>query len=65
MRLPAFRRAYLKVRPAPNKWSIQEILAHLDDVEELGMRARVAAIIEQDEPFLLPFDQEEGRLTEI
>ncbi len=49
----------LKARPAPDKWSIQEILAHLDDVEELGMRARVAAMIEQNEPSLAPFDQEQ------
>ena len=49
---------HMKIRPAPNKWSIQEILAHLDDVEELGMRARVAAMIEQDEPSLPRFDQE-------
>src|SRR5947199_6342767 len=52
----------MKTRPAPDKWSVQEIvqeiLAHLDDVEEHGMRARVAAMIEQDEPVLLPFDQE-------
>ena len=48
----------MKTRPAPDKWSVQEILAHLDDVEEHGMRARVAAMIEQDEPALLPFDQE-------
>ncbi|HEV2178590.1 MAG TPA: DinB family protein [Terriglobia bacterium] len=46
-------------RPAPGKWSVQEILAHLDDVEELGMRARVAAMIEQDDPVLLRFDQEQ------
>jgi hypothetical protein len=48
----------MRTRPAPNKWSIQEILAHLDDVEEVGMRARVAAMIEQREPTLSPFDQE-------
>src|SRR2546428_7164279 len=48
----------MKTRPAPDKWSVQEILAHLDDVEEHGMRARVAAMLEQDEPVLLPFDQE-------
>lgn len=48
----------VKTRPAANKWSIQEILAHLADVEEVGMRARVAAMIEEDEPVLLPFDQE-------
>ncbi|HEV2494588.1 MAG TPA: DinB family protein [Terriglobia bacterium] len=48
----------MRRRPAPGKWSVQEILAHLDDVEELGMRARVAAILEGNEPTLAPFDQE-------
>ncbi len=48
----------MKARPAPGKWSVQEILAHLDDVEKLGMRARVAAMIDEDEPVLEPFDQE-------
>ena len=48
----------MQVRPAPDKWSVQEVLAHLADVEEVGMRARVAAMIEQDNPTLLPFDQE-------
>ena len=49
----------IRTRPAPNKWSAQEVLAHLDDVEELGMRARVAAMIEQENPPLPSFDQEE------
>ena len=48
----------MRTRPAPGKWSVQEILAHLDDVEELGMRARVAAMIVGNEPSLPPFDQE-------
>jgi len=48
----------IKTRPAPEKWSVQEILAHLDDVEEIGMRARVAAMIEADNPLLPSFDQE-------
>ena len=45
-------------RPAPGKWSIQEVLAHLADVEEIGMRARVAAIIDEENPTLPAFDQE-------
>jgi len=45
------------VRPAPDKWPIQIVLAHLDDVEELGMRSRVAAMVEQDRPVLKSFDQ--------
>ncbi len=48
----------LKRRPAPGKWSIQEILAHLADVEQVGMRGRVEAIITDDRPVLEPFDQE-------
>lgn len=48
----------LKKRPAPGKWSIQEILAHLADVEQAGMRGRVEAIISEDRPVLEPFDQE-------
>jgi hypothetical protein len=54
----------LKARPSSDKWSIQEILAHLDDVEELGMRARVAAMIEQEEPSLAPFDQEQRAIEQ-
>ncbi len=53
-----FSRRELLTRPAPNKWSVQEILVHLADVEEFGMRERVAAMIEQDRPNLLSFDQE-------
>jgi len=45
-------------RPAPHKWSVQEVLAHLDDLEEIGMRARVAAMLEQEKPQLFSFDHE-------
>jgi hypothetical protein len=48
----------MKTRPAANKWSVQEVLAHLDDIEEVGMRARVAAMIEAENPLLPPIDQE-------
>lgn len=48
----------MKARPAPNKWCVQEILAHMDDVEEHGMRSRVEAIVSQDMPRLPAFDQE-------
>jgi hypothetical protein len=48
----------MKTRPAANKWSAQEVLAHLDDIEEVGMRARVAAMIETDNPILPSIDQE-------
>jgi len=48
----------MKARPAANKWSAQEVLAHLADVEEIGMRARVAAMLEARNPVLPSFDQE-------
>lgn len=48
----------LKKRPSAGKWSIQEILAHLADVEQYGMRGRVEAIVTGDRPVLEPFDQE-------
>ena len=48
----------MKRRPAPGKWSIQEILAHLADVEQHGMRSRVEAIVTVDRPSFEPFDQE-------
>jgi hypothetical protein len=48
----------MKTRPAPNKWSVQEVLAHLDDIEEIGMRARVAAMVETENSNLAPIDQE-------
>lgn len=48
----------MKKRPAPGKWSVQEILAHLVDVERVGMRDRVEAIVTQERPVLEPFDQE-------
>jgi hypothetical protein len=57
-------RREIATRPAPGKWSVQEILAHLADVEGLGMRARVAEMIEQDNPTLLPYDQE-ARAVEL
>ena len=51
-------------RPAPGKWSVQEILAHLDDVEGVGMRQRVEAIVTQPNPTLPPFDQEARAVAE-
>ena len=54
----------LKKRPAPGKWSVQEILAHLADVEYAGMRERVEAIVTQDRPVLEPFEQEK-RIVEL
>jgi hypothetical protein len=62
--IAAMSRREMNTRPAPNKWSVQEILAHLADVEENAMRARVAAMLEQDMPTLVPFNQE-ARVVEM
>ncbi len=48
----------LKARPAPGKWSVQLVLAHLEDVEEVGMHERVEAMVTRDRPTLAAFDQE-------
>lgn len=48
----------IKMRPAPGKWSVQEILAHLEDVEGPGFRGRIEAILSQDHPLLPSYDQE-------
>ncbi len=48
----------IRTRPAPGKWSVQEILAHLEDIEEPGFRARIEAIVNQHHPILPAFDQE-------
>jgi len=48
----------MRTRPAADKWSVQEVLAHLTDVEEIGMRSRVAAMLEAQNPLLPSFDQE-------
>ncbi len=44
-------------RPAPGKWSIQEIISHLADTD-LVMNCRARWIAFEDHPTLLPFDQE-------
>ncbi len=51
--------AELRTRPMPGKWSIVEVLAHLDDVEEWGMRSRIAAIAESERPLLKSYDQDQ------
>ena len=52
-----FSEGEMRARPAPDKWSVREVLAHLADVEEVGMRARVAAMLEEENPTLPSFDQ--------
>ena len=48
----------IRRRPAPGKWAVVEILAHLEDIEEIGFRERIRVILEQDRPALAAIDQE-------
>lgn len=45
-------------KPAAGRWSIHDVLAHLLDVERAGFRARVEAMLTEDNPFVAPYDQE-------
>lgn len=58
LEISSLSRREMVTRPASDKWSVQEVLVHLADVEELGMRTRVAEMIEQENPTLAAFDQE-------
>ena len=54
-------------RPAPGKWSIQEIIGHLADTE-LVMNCRARWVAFEEHPTLVPFDQEKwaaGRVREV
>jgi len=56
----------LSKRPAPGKWSIQEIITHLADTE-MVMCCRARWIAFEKHPTLVPFDQEKwavGRTRE-
>lgn len=48
----------IRKEPAAGKWSVQQILAHLEDIEGPGFRGRVEAILQNDHPLLPSFDQE-------
>jgi chromatin segregation and condensation protein Rec8/ScpA/Scc1 (kleisin family) len=47
----------LSLKPAPGKWSVTEILAHMAE-DELSSTWRYRQILEHDAPELLGFDQE-------
>ena len=47
----------LRARPSSGCWSIIEVVAHLDDAEELAMRSRIAEIVAGGHPILPEFDQ--------
>lgn len=56
-RVAGVTRRRLTARPAPGKWSIGEILAHLSEIELLwGYRVRT--LLERHEPEIVGMDQE-------
>jgi hypothetical protein len=44
-------------KPAADRWSISEVLAHLADVEVVGFRDRIQQMLEKNNPQLEPYDQ--------
>jgi DinB family protein len=50
-------------QPAPDRWSIRDILAHLAEVEYHVMRARARRMVEEDAPVLEPYDQNAAYLA--
>lgn len=47
----------------PDAWSVREILAHLVDDEMYVMRTRMARIVEEDLPLLVPHDEKRWYAT--
>ncbi|MBI3651154.1 MAG: DinB family protein [Acidobacteria bacterium] len=47
----------MRWRPIPNKWSIQEIMCHLRDMERLAYLARYRKILAEENPYLENVDQ--------
>ncbi|HEV2490294.1 MAG TPA: DinB family protein [Candidatus Acidoferrales bacterium] len=45
-------------KPAMDRWSISEVLAHLADVEVAGFRERIRMMAEQETPKLEAYDQD-------
>ncbi|WP_232697795.1 DinB family protein [Brevibacillus daliensis] len=47
----------LRFQPAPDKWSIHQIVIHVTDAEILSTH-RMRKVLAEEEPLLLSFDQE-------
>lgn len=46
----------LDFKPAPDKWSVRQIVAHLADSEAVSV-GRLRSVIAEDNPSLIPYDQ--------
>ncbi len=44
-------------KPAMDRWSISEVLAHLAEVEVVGFRERIQKMLDRDNPALEAYDQ--------
>ena len=44
-------------KPAMDRWSINEVLAHLAETEALAFRERIQKMLDQDNPLLEAYDQ--------
>jgi hypothetical protein len=55
--LVAATREQMHWKPAPERWSIGEVLAHLVEVEKL-FRERGRRMMEQKDPLIEPYDQD-------
>ncbi|MEQ6048780.1 DinB family protein [Lysinibacillus capsici] len=47
----------LRYKPAPNKWSIHQILIHVTD-SEISATPRLKKVLAEEEPILVSFDQD-------
>ncbi|OZB95426.1 DinB family protein [Paenibacillus sp. XY044] len=47
----------LRYKPAPDKWSIHQILIHVTD-SEMSSTSRLKKVLAEDEPTLISFDQD-------
>ncbi|MNP51443.1 DinB superfamily protein [compost metagenome] len=47
----------LHYKPAPDKWSIHQILIHVTD-SEISSTSRLKKVLAEDEPTLISFDQD-------
>jgi len=46
----------LDFKPAPDKWSVRQIVAHLADSEAVAV-GRLRSVVAEDNPSLMPYDQ--------
>jgi hypothetical protein len=45
-------------KPAMDRWSISEVLAHMADVEGLAFREQIQKMLDKDSPQVEPYDQD-------